>query len=233
MASYGKAERICIQCPIYPHMVDDLLEFLKNIDLEVPISVSIPPLPSKNLERVAPLVERIGIALDCADEGIFEEVKSYPFDKTIRSIRNAVRIKGGATSHLIVGLGESDLSLYDAMCLLMSIKAYPALFAFTPLPGTRLSSRGRPPVERYRAIQALHFLLTNGIDPKPRFRKGKLVYLNVDGVERAAFMTSGCPSCNRPFYNERPLGPLYNYPWELNNSEFERCLQETFRYLKR
>ncbi|MCW3977503.1 MAG: radical SAM protein, partial [Candidatus Bathyarchaeota archaeon] len=24
--------------------------------------------------------------------------------------------------------------------------------------------------------------------------------------------TSGCPGCNRPYYNERPGGPLYNYP---------------------
>jgi biotin synthase len=26
------------------------------------------------------------------------------------------------------------------------------------------------------------------------------------------FVTSGCPGCNRPYYNERPGGPLYNYP---------------------
>jgi biotin synthase len=26
------------------------------------------------------------------------------------------------------------------------------------------------------------------------------------------FLTSGCPGCNRPYYNERPGGPLYNYP---------------------
>jgi len=26
------------------------------------------------------------------------------------------------------------------------------------------------------------------------------------------FITSGCPGCNRPYYNESPRGPLYNYP---------------------
>jgi biotin synthase len=26
------------------------------------------------------------------------------------------------------------------------------------------------------------------------------------------FCTSGCPECNRPYYNERPGGPMYNYP---------------------
>ena len=35
------------------------------------------------------------------------------------------------------------------------------------------------------------------------------------------FLTSGCPDCNRPFYNEKPSGPLYNYPKELSNKELE------------
>ena len=27
------------------------------------------------------------------------------------------------------------------------------------------------------------------------------------------FMTSGCPNCNRPYYNESPAGPIFNYPF--------------------
>ena len=38
------------------------------------------------------------------------------------------------------------------------------------------------------------------------------------------FQTSGCPDCNRPFYNEQPAGPLYNYPWPLSPAEAERAL---------
>jgi biotin synthase len=33
------------------------------------------------------------------------------------------------------------------------------------------------------------------------------------------FQTSGCPDCNRPFYNEKPGGPIYNYSKELNVKE--------------
>ena len=29
---------------------------------------------------------------------------------------------------------------------------------------------------------------------------------------REFFNTYGCEGCNRPFYNERPSGPIYNYP---------------------
>ena len=35
------------------------------------------------------------------------------------------------------------------------------------------------------------------------------------------FLTSGCPNCNRPYYNERPGGPLYNYPRPLRKDEIE------------
>ena len=34
-----------------------------------------------------------------------------------------------------------------------------------------------------------------------------------------AFLTSGCPGCNRPYYTSRPSGPIYNYPRKLNESE--------------
>jgi biotin synthase len=51
------------------------------------------------------------------------------------------------------------------------------------------------------------------------------------GVEKATlkwivetgkpFLTSGCPDCNRPFYNEKPSGPIYNYPRNIRLDEIE------------
>jgi biotin synthase len=32
-------------------------------------------------------------------------------------------------------------------------------------------------------------------------------------------MTSGCPFCDRPYFNEKVTGPLYNYPYEPSNKE--------------
>ena len=37
------------------------------------------------------------------------------------------------------------------------------------------------------------------------------------------FLTSGCPGCNRPYYNERPRGPFYNYPRNLTTKEIEKA----------
>jgi biotin synthase-related radical SAM superfamily protein len=44
-----------------------------------------------------------------------------------------------------------------------------------------------------------------------------------DGV---AFQTSGCPDCNRPFYNERPGGPMYNYPEPLTSQQIKAAIEE-------
>ena len=46
------------------------------------------------------------------------------------------------------------------------------------------------------------------------------------------FQTSGCPDCNRPFYNERPGGPIYNYPYPLNKDETKDVKDELKRYLR-
>jgi len=37
-----------------------------------------------------------------------------------------------------------------------------------------------------------------------------------------AFQTTGCPSCNRPFFTENPGGPLYNYPYPPSNASLHQ-----------
>ena len=57
------------------------------------------------------------------------------------------------------------------------------------------------------------------------FRDGKIVFPEalrdylIEKIPGDAFQTVGCPGCNRPYYNERPSGPLYNYPRDLTMEE--------------
>ncbi|MCK4366835.1 MAG: hypothetical protein KAW84_02670, partial [Thermoplasmata archaeon] len=37
-----------------------------------------------------------------------------------------------------------------------------------------------------------------------------------------AFCTSGCPGCNRPFYNERPGCTPFNYPENLTEEQLAK-----------
>jgi len=43
------------------------------------------------------------------------------------------------------------------------------------------------------------------------------------------FVTSGCPDCNRPYYNERPGGKLYNYPEKPKSDETTEILKEILK----
>jgi biotin synthase len=57
---------------------------------------------------------------------------------------------------------------------------------------------------------------------------GEIVRININQAElknilnnTEAFLTSGCPGCNRPYYTSKPSGPIYNYPRKVKESENE------------
>jgi biotin synthase len=100
---------------------------------------------------------------------------------------------------------------------------YPGLFAFTPITGTALESSVAPLLDHYRRIQLARYLV---VQEKTRYdnmrfdSNGRIIDFGVskDALHQVImigipFVTSGCPSCNRPYYNEKPGGPLYNYPF--------------------
>ncbi|RLI07925.1 radical SAM protein, partial [Candidatus Bathyarchaeota archaeon] len=52
---------------------------------------------------------------------------------------------------------------------------------------------------------------------------GELVEVASSGLP---FMTSGCPDCNRPYYNEPVRGPLYNYPFRPGEEDVRAILAQ-------
>ena len=119
------------------------------------------------------------------------------------------------------------------LALLVEEKIRVGLFAFTPLKGTRLAGNPPPLPQVYRRIQAAHYLLRLGViaGRDLSFREGNLLSLGLSKHELhgllqdgTAFQTSGCPGCNRPYYNERPGGFIYNYPRPLSVAEVEQAL---------
>lgn len=236
-------KRVCIQTINYPNLFKEVLGLVFKIRAEVniPISVSCQPLTSEQMKKLkATGIDRLSIPLDAASEILFEKVKGssvkgpFIWNKHIEVLKSAVQIfgKGNVSTHLIVGLGETDEDLLNMVQKMVVMGVYPAIFAFTPIPGTKLEAKTQPKIERYRRIQLAHYLITEG---KASFRdvifdyEGyiKGFYLDEDLLKETIkmgvpFMTSGCPGCNRPFFNERVGGTLYNYPRPLNKIEIEK-----------
>jgi len=222
--------RICVQAVNYPNVVDDLLDIISRVKevCSLPISVACQPLHAREIKGLVNAgVERIGIALDAATSELFEAIKGekvnspYSWQTHIRALEEAKRLAGRATTHLVVGLGETEEEMIRTIQFWHDRGITSALFAFTPIHGTPLAERPRPDLSSYRRIQLARYLVVNDLSraEKMVFSDGRLVDFGVsDEVLNAAigggepFMTSGCPGCNRPFYNESPMGPIYNYP---------------------
>jgi len=236
----GRIKRICIQALNYPQVFGDLCEFVKALkcQAQVPLSVSCQPLNSQNLWSLAEAgVDRIGIALDAATERLFDQVKGvqaagpYRWKDVLMLLRVAVGVfgEGNVSTHLIVGLGETEQQAVSLVQECVDMGVLPALFAFTPVRGTALASNPQPKIDAYRRVQVARYLIVNGLARFGEMRfgvDGRIIDFGVEepvlmGVVEtgAPFQTSGCPDCNRPFYNETPRGPIYNYPRELLPAE--------------
>lgn len=240
-ANDGKIKRVCIQALNYPEVFAHLTALIKAIQerVNVPISVSIQPLSADNIRLLADAeTERIGIPLDAATEEIFDRTKGssaggpYTWKRQLKLLEKAVRIfgKGRVSTHLIVGLGETEKEVIQIVQQCVDMGVLPALFAFTPIPGTALNNKPQPVIQSYRRIQVARYLVVHGIAGYEDMRFDEEGHINNFGVSEqtllqiaktsSPFLTSGCPNCNRPYYNEKPCGPIYNYPKDLTEEDF-------------
>jgi biotin synthase len=232
-AEMGTVKRVCIQALNYPTVHKDLTNLTKLIHSRsnVPISLSCPPFTRAQFKELAEAgADRISIALDAATEQLFNKVKGaetqspYQWKRQHEALKEAVEVfgKNQVYTHLIVGLGETEKQITQLIQQCTDSGIIPSLFAFTPITGTTLANMPQPSVETYRRIQLARHLI---IHKKTRFENMKFsnkeqvtdfgtpkTMLNQVIQEGTPFCTSGCPECNRPYYNERPSGPIYNYP---------------------
>jgi len=230
----GDIRRACLQVTVTPDAFAQSLSILRAVKAvtNVPFDVAILP---RDLDQVRQLVDagadHIGFGLDAASERVFRQVKGGSWARSLALIEDTARtFPGRAAVHLIVGLGETEHEMVQRVQWAHDRDVTVGLFAFTPVHGTHLAHRPPPSLAAYRRVQAARWLIVHDL---ARARDmvfdgdGRLASL---GAELPAggepFRTSGCPDCNRPFYNEQPGGPLYNYPRPLAAEEAVRAIQE-------
>jgi len=235
-------KRICIQTLNYLQNFQDLIEIVSQIRKcsNIPISIAIPPMGKENLERLRLLgVDRVGIALDGATPEIFERIKGkevkgpYNWSNHIQNLKKALTIfgEGNVTTHLIVGLGETAIAILKMIKMLHDLSIRVSLFAFMPIKGTLLENLSQPDLLNFRKIQLGRYLLVSNNKTLKDFtfnNFGEIIKFNLNEKElwhiicnTDAFLTSGCPGCNRPYYTSRPSGSIYNYPRTLITHEMD------------
>jgi biotin synthase-related radical SAM superfamily protein len=237
-SAQGAIRRACLQCTVTPNVFAEtlfLVRAVKAVAPELPFDVSILP---HDLAQVRDLfdagVDHLGFGLDAACERVFHTAKGRSWARSLRLIEETARaFPGKAALHLIAGLGETEQEMVGRLAWAHQRGIVTGLFAFTPVRGTAWEGHPPPNLAAYRRVQAARWLIVHGIATPEQMAfdsEGRLVRISAPGAREAlaggrAFETSGCPDCNRPFYNERPGGPLYNYPRPLAPEEAAQAVE--------
>jgi biotin synthase-related radical SAM superfamily protein len=233
----GTLKRCCLQVTTGADYVQRAIETVTRLRraTSLPLSVAIYLRTLKQVESFLGCgVDRIGLGLDAACERVFRQVKGAHWGSMVALIEEATRRYPQRISvHLVAGLGETEREMVERMLWAHQMGAGVSLFAFTPVRGTALAEYPRPAVSVYRRLQAARWaIVCRGAqwDDFVFSESGVLLDLPPAGgaglVDSEAFCTAGCPGCNRPFYNERPGGPMYNYARPLTPAEAEiACAQ--------
>lgn len=229
--------RICLQLADEPRIAMEAEAVVERLSFAgMPVSVSAPPM---SIEEMAGLkragVEILTIPVDCADVENYRSIKGRALEEVLGALSDAVKVfgRGRVGTHIIIGLGETEKEGVEMIHKAYKIGAVPSLFAFTPVRGTPMACAKRPTIGHYRRIQiARRLIVEGGLSPSDfEFgKKGEIVGFKCPSnlLESAVrdpgtFMVRGCPSCNRPYFNEAVSGPFYNFPSE---PAMERVLQE-------
>ena len=234
----GRLRRCCIQVTAGKKAYEQTRQAVHQIRESTAMPLDVAILPA-GIEQVQALLEagvdHIGFGLDAACERVFRQVKRQNWPRMIGMIaETARRFPSRAAVHLIVGLGETEREMVERILWAHALPATVGLFAFTPIRGTALAHRAPPPLAQYRRMQAARWLIVHhgagpadfGFDAQENLCDIRIAGWPALLGDGTAFRTSGCPDCNRPFYNERPGGTMYNYARPLTTSEAEQAIVE-------
>ena len=230
-------KRICIQSMANDEAHDNVEEFISYIkkDINIPISLSAKLEKDEDIQRFFEMgVDKIGIAIDAANKSLYESIKGTNYEEKINFLTKMAKDYGGKIStHIIVGLGESHKDIHDLYTYLRNNNITVSLFAFTPVRGTKMENEKQPPIESYRRVQLMTYMINKGYSEEYfTFIEGYLDSIKIDDIinedihKGYPFEIRGCKNCNRPYYNERPGSTIYNYSRYMTKDEIELAIKE-------
>ncbi|MBP6927796.1 MAG: radical SAM protein [Caldisericales bacterium] len=216
--TFVQLDRICIQAVKSHSAFEEACELLPKIKKtnSAPISAS---MHIENLAQAELLFglgcDSVSVALDCSTEELSKTYKGRDLSSSFKLLEELlIKWPGKVATHLIMGLGETEEELVELARKIVKAGASISLFAFTPIEGTPLENNTPPEPKRYRMVQIALAIIRKNPDTNLHYQNGKLVLETLPRqlLEPEDFQNPGCRGCNRPYYNERPGGFMYNYP---------------------
>jgi len=230
--------RICLQTGWNPDTSHEILSLTSKLGaIGFPLCVTIHPSQISLCQDLLKAgADKIGIGLDAASPETYLIHKKGDWKKDWPALIEALENRPNRIGvHLIYGLGDDEKTFISTMEAIVSRHGTVALFALTPT-FIKNSKIVQPNISEYRRIQVFHYLRRKGMIEfeNCKFSEGKLEFPKEERerirallLNGEAFRTSGCDDCNRPYYNERPGGVIYNYPRPLSIPEAKEALEES------
>jgi len=249
----NQIHRVCISMVTHPRALKDTFDIVQRVkeDTDLPISVLIAPTliqDESSLEAMKKAgADRVGIAIDAATPELFDRLRGrgvsgpHHWNHYWEVVRMAAGVFGRfqVGIHLIVGLGETEKKMVEAIQKGEDWGAHTHLFSFYPEKGSPMERYSPPPLNQYRRIQLARWIINEALGSIDRMRfdeEGRLLKFGIDIeplVQKGEpFMTSGCPgrdgkvACNRPYGNERPSGPIRNFPFLPEPEDTEEVINQ-------
>ena len=245
--------RVCISMITHPKAIEDTIDVIKQFKEKTDLLISVLITPTlihnlKSLEKMKKAgADRIGIAIDAATHELFDRLRGrgvngpHRWDHYWKVVQFAIEVFGKfyVGIHLIVGLGETEREMVQAIQRGQDMGAETHLFSFYPEKGSPMQDHPSPPLDQYRRIQIARWIINEGLGSIGQMKfdeKGKLIDFGID-IEPLVrlgepFMTSGCPgrdgkvACNRPYGNERPSNPIRNFPFMPEPEDIEEIKKQ-------
>jgi len=245
--------RVCISMITHPKALEDTLYVIRRFKEETNLSISVLVSPTliRKEDSLAAMksagADRIGIAIDAATPELFDQLRGkgvggpHQWDHYWKVVQMATSVFGKfyVGIHLIVGLGETEKEMVRAIQQGQTMGAHTHLFSFFPEKGSPMEEYPPPSLGQYRRIQLARWIINEGLGSASQMKfdeGGRLIDFGMDVGPLIKigepFRTSGCPgrdgkvACNRPYGNERPSGPIRNFPFMPEKEDIEEIKRQ-------
>ena len=245
--------RVCISMITHPKALENTLYVIKRLrdETDLYISVLISPTLIHQEDSLIAMekagADRVGVAIDAATPQLFDQLRGkgvggpHQWGHYWKVVQMATSVFGRfyVGIHLIVGLGETEKEMVEAIQKGQDMGAHTHLFSFFPEKGSPMEEHPPPSLGQYRRIQLARWIINEGLGSTNQMKfngNGGLIDFGID-IEPLVqigepFMTSGCPgrdgkvACNRPYGNERPSGPIRNFPFTPEKEDIEEIRKQ-------
>jgi biotin synthase len=238
-----RVKRICISMITNKRSINDTRDICSKLrsSFDVPVSLLISPtiLTNDDLRDFkAAGADKIGVAIDLATPGLFDKYRGkgvggpHKYDHYWDCLEECIRIfgDGNAGPHFMVGMGETEEEMCNAIQKSRDMGGRTHLFSFFPEANSQMGDHPLPPMDQYRRVQIGRYVIDKQISRADKFSfnsEGRIRAFGIsgdaiDGIIDSGepFRTSGCEgydgevACNRPFANSRPGPDMRNYPFK-------------------